>query len=82
MNGSSPLAFIMAKKKIQRMYWVISYKLVLLLRARKQASRSSVCSSVSAPGYHQLAVCLGKLLVVLSPRECCTLQTKPRGAAQ
>lgn len=75
MNGSSPLAFIMAKKKIQRMYWGISYKLVLLLRARKQPSPGSVCSSVSAPGHHQLAVCLRKLLVVLSPRERRTLQS-------
>ncbi|KAK2517409.1 hypothetical protein Q9233_013152 [Columba guinea] len=38
MNGSSPLAFIVAKKKIQRMCWDISYKLVLLLRARKPSS--------------------------------------------
>lgn len=68
MNGSSPLAFIVAKKKIQRMYWSISYNLVLLLRARKPSSPGSECSSVSAPGHFQFAA-----LPVKAP---CTSQPK------
>lgn len=71
MNGSSPLAFIAAKKKIQRMYWGISYELVLLLRARKPSNPGSECSSVSAPGHFQFAA-----LPVKAP---CTPQPKEAG---
>lgn len=71
MNGNSPLAFIVAKTKIQRTYWGISYKLVLLLSARKPSSPGSECSSVSAPGHFQFAA-----LPVKAP---CTPQPKETG---
>lgn len=71
MNGSSPLAFIVAKKKIQRMYWDISYKLVLLLGARKTPSPGSEHSSVSGPGHFQFAA--------LPAKAPCTPQPKGTG---